>query len=191
MHTPVMLKETIKFLDIKQDGLYLDLTYGIGGHSNEISKYLNKYGTLIAIDKDTMSYILAKKQTNKYEIFKMSFNEFKTESHFFKNIDGIIVDLGLSLEQIKDAKMGLSFDKNAHLDMRLNKKQKLRASDWINFVNEKDLILFLNLFMQENMSKILSKNILIFRKKKKNKNIKRFMLHYNKIYKSKRQFEKY
>ena len=170
MHKPVMLKETIKFLDIKQDGLYLDLTYGIGGHSNEISKYLNKHGTLISIDKDTLAYILAKK-SNKSNIFNMSFNEFKTESNFFKNVDGIILDLGLSLEQIIDPKMGLSFYKNTHLDMRLNNKQKLWASDWINFVNEKDLKLFLNFFMEENISKIISKNIIIFRKKKKNKNI--------------------
>lgn len=171
MHTPVMLKETIKFLDIKQDGLYLDLTYGIGGHSNEISKYLNKYGTLISIDKDTLSYMLAKKK-NKYKIFKMSFNEFKNKSNFYKNVDGIILDLGLSLEQIKDIKMGMSFYKNAHLDMRLNKKQKLRASDWINFVNEKDLTSFLFFFMEEHASKILSKNIIIFRKKKKIKTSK-------------------
>lgn len=172
MHKPVMIKETVKFLDIKQDGLYLDLTYGIGGHSNEISKYLNKYGNLISIDKDTLSYILGKKKSNKYNIFKMSFNEFKNESNFFKNIDGIILDLGLSLEQITDANMGLSFYKNTHLDMRLNKKQKLRASDWINFVNEKDLKSFLLFFIEENVSNIISKNIITFRKKKKIKTSK-------------------
>ncbi|HIH2763612.1 MAG TPA: 16S rRNA (cytosine(1402)-N(4))-methyltransferase RsmH [Candidatus Azoamicus sp.] len=172
MHNPVMLKEAMKFLDLKPDGLYLDLTYGIGGHSNEISKYLNKYGTLISIDKDILSYTLAKKTETKCNIFKMSFNEFKNESNFSKNIDGIILDLGLSLDQIKDAKMGLSFYKNSHLDMRLDKKQKLRASDWINVVNEIDLKIFFNFFIEENISNILLKNIIKFRKKKKIKTSK-------------------
>lgn len=165
-----MLKETVKFLDIKQDGLYLDLTYGLGGHSNEIAKYINKYGELISTDKDTLSYILANKKNN--TTFKMSFNDFKNKSNFFYNIDGIILDLGLSIEQIKDAKMGLSFCKNTHLDMRLNKNQKLRASDWINFVEEMDLYIFFKFFMEESIAKTISKNIIKFRLKKKIKTSK-------------------
>lgn len=164
MHNPVMLKEVIKFLDIKQDGLYIDFTYGAGGHSKEILKYLNKKGNLISLDKDILSCILAKK--NKNESFHMSFKEFKKKSNFFSNVDGIIIDLGMSSDQIQDTKMGLSFNKNTHLDMRINSKQKLRASDWINFVNKKDLNDFLNFFFKEKLSAAITKNIIKFKKKK-------------------------
>lgn len=163
MHEPVMLKEVIKFLDLKQTGLYLDFTYGIGGHSKEIKKYLNKNGNLISLDKDILSCILGKKKNLK--IFKMPFNEFKKKSSFFSNADGIIIDLGVSLKQIKDKKIGLSFDKNSYLDMRINSEQKLRASDWINFVKKNELKEFLNFFLEKNTSNIITKNIITFRKK--------------------------
>jgi len=171
MHKPAMLFETIKLLDIKSNGLYLDFTFGFGGHSYEILKYLNNDGKLIVCDKDIKSYKKAKKLSktdNRIKAFHISFNNMYfilNKLKMLKCIDGLLIDLGISLVQIKDNKSGFGFLNNNFLDMRLNIKQIVRIIDWINFANKEDLESIFNLFNDIYLTKIITDTIIIMRKK--------------------------
>lgn len=165
MHKPVMTKEVIKYLDIKPNGTYIDFTYGIGGHSNEILKYINKYGNLIVSDYDIKSYNLAKKN-KKLKAFNFQFKKLYKIKVLNKNTNGSIIDIGNSLNQIKNKKYGKSYEDKVPLDMRINLKQKLKANDYLNVIKKKDLLNFLLNFLNENISKKIVKNILHLRKKK-------------------------
>lgn len=165
MHKPVMTKELIKNIDLKPNGTYIDFTYGVGGHSNEILKYLNKYGNLIVSDYDIKSYNLAKKN-KKIKAFNLQFQNLCNLKILNKNTNGIIIDIGNSLNQIKNSEYGKSCENKIPLDMRINTKQKLKANDWLNIIKKKDLLNFLSSFIQEHIAKNIVKNILTLRKKK-------------------------
>lgn len=139
-HLPVMLNECIETLNIKPDGIYLDLTLGRAGHSAAILKKL-KTGLLIAFDKD----IDAIKESgpilsNISDNFKLVHSDFKNiENELAKlnitKVDGVLVDLGVSSPQIDQSHRGFSYNKDAKLDMRMDQKQELSAH---NIVNEWD-----------------------------------------------------
>lgn len=164
MHKPVMLKNVIKNLDIKINSFYIDLTYGSGGHSNELNKYIQSHENLIMIDKCKKAYIYSLKYT-KYS-FNINFENLIKINKLFKIkiYDGIISDLGISSNQLLKQKNGIFRNKNNILDMRINKNEKIRAFDWINKVNKKELINIINFLGNENLAKTFSKKIINLRK---------------------------
>lgn len=117
-HEPVLLQETVKFLRIKPDGMYLDCTAGFGGHSSEILKHLSDRGKLIMIDRDTdaVDYLEKHFKQNNTQILHMNFADIGKEYSF----DGILADLGISSYQVDKPKRGFSYRYDSDLDMRMD-----------------------------------------------------------------------
>jgi len=143
-HLPVLLKESINGLKIVDEGIYVDATFGGGGHSLEILKSLSKKGRLVSFDQDPDSTNNSFEETNFYLV-----NEnFKYMKRFLKNlgfskVNGILADLGVSSFQINTPDRGFSYRYDAALDMRMNKNNTLNAMRVINS------------YSHENLSKIL------------------------------------
>ena len=133
MHFSVLLQESINGLEIKPEGVYIDATFGRGGHSKAILSNLTT-GRLIAFDKDLEAIAFAKEnfsEFNNFEIVHTSFAQIHNhckENDLLGKIDGIIMDLGVSSPQIDDAERGFSFMRNGQLDMRMDTTTGLTAS---------------------------------------------------------------
>lgn len=165
MHYSVLLKETIDGLNIKSDGVYVDCTLGYGGHSEEILKRLDK-GLLIGVDQDEEAIKYSEERLSKIsDRFKIIYSNFeglkdKLYELGITSVDGIIFDLGFSSPQIDDPNRGFSFMKNAILDMRMDKNQKLSAYDVVNKYKEEELINIFYKYAEEKYSKSIAKNII-------------------------------
>ena len=133
-HKSVLLKEAIEYLNIKEDGIYIDATLGFAGHASEILKRIKK-GYLLAFDKDieaiNYSRIKLAKIDDNFEIYNTSYKNIK-EKLGNKKVDGILFDLGVSSVEIDDEKRGFSYMKNGPLDMRMDKSSKITAKTIIN-----------------------------------------------------------
>jgi len=143
-HQTVLLNESIKALNIKTNGIYVDCTYGRGGHSELIATKLNNCGQVIAIDKDLAAQIYFKKE-NKFPNIKLINADFSSIEKILKKlkinkVDGFLFDLGVSSPQLDDGERGFSYLKNANLDMRMNQEQLKTAFDVINKYELKELI---------------------------------------------------
>jgi 16S rRNA (cytosine1402-N4)-methyltransferase len=143
-HKPVLLLECIKYLDIKPDGTYIDCTLGGAGHSVEIFKTLNKNGTLIGIDQDLFAITTSHerlRQTNSQARLILANKNFKLiKSICLENgihgVDGILADLGVSSHQLDEAERGFSYQKDAPLDMRMDRTSPLNAEIIVNEYTE-------------------------------------------------------
>ncbi len=136
-HIPVMLDDCLEHLELKDNGTYVDLTLGRGGHSSEILKRIPK-GKLVAFDKDTQAI---KESGDRLSQISNNFNLIHSDNRYFKNelekigitsVDGILLDLGVSSPQLDDALRGFSYNKEARLDMRMDQTQDLDAHFIIN-----------------------------------------------------------
>lgn len=139
-HVPALLKETIDGLNIKPDGVYVDCTFGGGGHSREILKHLGKQGKLIGFDQDEDAF----KNIIDDDRFIFVHSNFKYLKNFLKfynitKVDGVLADLGVSFHHFDDADRGFSFRFDGFLDMRMNKKSGLTAADVLNTYSEEKL----------------------------------------------------
>ena len=139
-HVPVLLQESIDGLDIKPDGVYVDVTFGGGGHSREILSRLGKNGHLYSFDQDEDA------EKNKFDDERFTF--VRSNFRYLKNwmryygvdhIDGLLADLGVSSHHFDDETRGFSFRFDAPLDMRMNKRAGTTAADIINHYNEEQL----------------------------------------------------
>lgn len=150
MHIPVLFNEVIKSLDIKEDGIYVDLTLGRAGHSKEILKNI-KNGKLIAFDKDKIaieeSRSCLSKVSDNFILIHSDFKNLKNElaKIGINKVDGIIADLGVSSPQLDNQDRGFSYSKDCYLDMRMDQSQSLKAWDIVNDWTEEQLItIFVN-----------------------------------------------
>ena len=139
-HNPVLLKETVGGLDIKQDGVYVDATFGGGGHSREILASLGSNGRLIAFDqdKDTLLNLIDDHRfllINENFRFMQRFLRF----HGVKAVDGILADFGVSSHQFDEPERGFSIRFDAMLDMRMNQQDVLSAHSLVNTYEEEAL----------------------------------------------------
>jgi 16S rRNA (cytosine1402-N4)-methyltransferase len=139
-HNPVLLKETVKGLNIKADGIYVDVTFGGGGHSREILKFLGPKGRLIAFDQDKDA-ILNTIDDTRFLLINENFRHIKRflRFHGIKSVDGILADFGVSSHQFDEADRGFSIRFDAQLDMRMNKQDVLSAHSLVNTYEEEDL----------------------------------------------------
>ena len=167
-HKPVLLSQSVDSLEIRDNGIYVDMTYGGGGHSREILKKLGSKGKLIAFDQDLDSQrniidderLFFFRQNN---IFLMQTLEYLN----VKKVDGILADLGVSSHQLDKKSRGFSFQHGHRLDMRMNQKQNFDAVELINSYSEDELsnLFFLNGDLKN--SKRIAKKICVERKNKK------------------------
>lgn len=139
-HVPVLLKESVEGLNIKPDGIYLDVTYGGGGHSREILSRLGPQGRLFSFDQDAdaeQNIVDDKRLTFIRSNFRYLVNWMRY--YGVEQIDGLLGDLGVSSHHFDDAERGFSFRFEAPLDMRMNKRATLTAADIVNQADERQL----------------------------------------------------
>ena len=139
-HVPVLLKESVEGLNIKPDGIYVDVTYGGGGHSREILSRLGPQGRLFSFDQDAdaeQNIVDDKRLTFIRSNFRYLVNWMRY--YGVEQIDGLLGDLGVSSHHFDDAERGFSFRFEAPLDMRMNKRATLTAADIVNQADERQL----------------------------------------------------
>ena len=139
-HNPVLLSETVGGLNIKKDGIYVDVTFGGGGHSKEILKHLSEDGRLFAFDQD-QDALLNTIDDNRFLLINENFRYISRFLRFYgiKKVDGILADFGVSSHQFDEANRGFSTRFNADLDMRMNQLDELSAYNVVNDYDEEDL----------------------------------------------------
>lgn len=171
-HKPVLLNECIEGLNIKHDGIYVDGTMGGAGHSSKIVEKLSEKGMLIGIDKDTTALQVAKDRLKEFKNVKYihgNHDDIKEilEQLEIKEVDGILLDLGVSSYQIDTETRGFSYMLNSELDMRMDTTQKFTAQDVVNKYTEGELARIIYEYGEEKFSKKIAKKICEYRKKKK------------------------
>ena len=167
-HEPVLLNESIDALNIKEDGTYVDVTFGGGGHSREILKRLGTSGRLFAFDQDRDAI----KNTIEDDRFVLIEENFRHVGRFLKfygvrKVDGILADLGVSSHQFDSAERGFSIRFDAELDMRMNYNAEVSAKDIINNYEEERLGDILFLYGELRSSRAMARTIVGERGKKK------------------------
>ncbi len=153
-HISVLLDEAISGLAIKEDGIYIDCTFGRGGHSGLILSKLSKQGRLIAIDRDPSAIEAAKKfaDDQRFTIEHHGFADLQliAEKHqLLGKVDGILLDLGVSSPQLDEAERGFSFMKDGPLDMRMDTTQGPTAAQWLANADVEDISWVLKTFGEE------------------------------------------
>ena len=144
-HIPVLLKESIDGLNIQPDGVYVDVTFGGGGHSREILSRLGQKGHLFSFDQDADAELNIKRQDmgqdSRFTFVRSNFRYLKNWMRYYEvdHIDGLLADLGVSSHHFDDETRGFSFRFNAPLDMRMNKRSGQTAADLLNKSDEKKL----------------------------------------------------
>ncbi len=166
-HIPVLLKECIENLNIEPDGIFVDLTFGGGGHSKAILEKLGAKGKLFAFDQD----VDAQKNALKDERFVLIPQNFRFMKNYLKlngvkQVDGILGDLGVSSHQFDSAERGFSIRFDAKLDMRMNQKSDLTAKKIVNEYSETQLIKIFKEYGELNNAKKVAYLICEYRKEK-------------------------
>ncbi|QCI15909.1 16S rRNA (cytosine(1402)-N(4))-methyltransferase RsmH [Buchnera aphidicola] len=156
-HIPVMKKELIHSLKIKKNGIYIDSTFGSGGHSNEILKKIGKDGKLYSIDRDPIAVSIGKTiKDSRFHIINTTFSkllDYASNENITGKVNGIIFDLGVSSIQLDNNKRGFSFKKDGPLDMRMNPNYGLSAADWLFKSTVEEIAFVLKNFGEERFSK--------------------------------------
>ena len=164
-HKPILLNEVIEGLDIKSDGVYLDLTLGRAGHSKEILKRLSLNGLLIGIDQDeeaiSYSRVELSKISNRYKIVKSNFSNIKNilSDLNISTLDWALFDLGVSSPQFDEDYRGFSYRFNNKLDMRMDLSSSLTAYDVVNTYSFKELLRVFKEYGEDKYSYNIAKNI--------------------------------
>ena len=157
-HTPVLLQESIGGLGIKPDGVYVDVTFGGGGHSREILRHLGKNGHLYSFDQDEDAERNIP-DDDRLTFIRSNFRYIRNWMRYYdvEQIDGLLADLGVSSHHFDDETRGFSFRFDAPLDMRMNKRAGMTAADILNTYDEKQLADILYLYGElKNARKIAS-----------------------------------
>ncbi len=164
-HKAVLLKEAVEALITNSDGLYVDGTFGRGGHAALILSQLSETGSLMAVDKDPKACEVAKKKFSKdarFEIKQASFADIRkliTEKQHEGTVSGVLLDLGVSSPQIDDPIRGFSFLRDGPLDMRMNPSCGISAAEWLSTAKENDIAQVLKDYGEERYSKRIARAI--------------------------------
>ena len=163
-HVPVMLQECIEALAIKPDGVYVDVTFGGGGHSREILKHLGPKGRLIAFDQDPDA-LNNTIEDERFELVHQNFRFLKNSLRLLgvREVDGILADLGVSSHQFDDADRGFSIRFDADLDMRMDQVSDLDARRVLNTYSEEELHRIFGMYGEVQNAKSLAKTIVTAR----------------------------
>ncbi len=166
-HIPVLLEETLSLLDTQREGVYLDCTIGLGGHSIEILRR-NKKSHVIGFDIDEKALMEAKKNlkpfADRVTLYHSDFRYIPELKISFSSIRGVLLDLGLSSFQLDDPKRGFSYQKKGPLDMRMDLRNKTTAAKIINKSSENKLAQIFWEYGELRQAKILAKEIYSRRK---------------------------
>lgn len=172
MHVSVLLEEAIRGLNLKDDGIYVDCTLGYAGHSSEILKRVRR-GCLFAFDQDSDAIKYSREKLSKigdnFTIIYSNFVNIKEEllKRDVTKVDGILFDLGVSSVQLDEADRGFSYHQDAHLDMRMDRNQKLSAYEVVNNYEETKLRDIFFKYGEEKYSSSIARAIVKYRESKK------------------------
>jgi len=163
-HIPVLLHEALTALCIQQNGLYLDCTFGRGGHSRAILTELGANGRLIGFDRDPSAVAVARnlaQEDPRFEIVHTAFSELETalDSLAVSRVHGILMDLGVSSPQLDEAERGFSFQADGPLDMRMDPTTGESAADWIARADADEIAHVLWVFGEERFSRRIARAI--------------------------------
>ncbi len=170
-HFPVLLEETLSFLLGGNRKVFVDATVGLGGHAYEILKRDPK-AYLIGIDKDPQALELAERRLKEFEgrfsLYQADYKDLDEvlKAEGLKTVDGILMDLGVSMLQLKTPERGFSFKEDAPLDMRMNPEQRLTAYDVVNRYSERELYRIIREYGEERFAKRIAAAIVRRRKEK-------------------------
>ena len=171
-HVSVLLEETILSLNIKPNGTYIDGTLGGGGHSYEIAKRLSSNGRLIGIDQDEDAIKAASKRLEEFKdkvtIVRNNYSNIKEILRDLKidKVDGIILDIGVSSYQLDKGERGFSYNYDAPLDMRMDKRTDYTAKDIVNKYSERELFNVIRNYGEDGFAKNIAKHIAKARQEK-------------------------
>jgi len=170
-HKPVLLEETIQGLKVQKDGIYVDGTLGGAGHSKEILKKMSNNGVLIGIDRDEEALQAAKENLKEYKNVKYVYGNHDNvkgilEDLEIQQVDGILLDLGVSSYQLDEKNRGFSYLGSNELDMRMDKNQEISAKTIVNNYSEEELIRIFTEYGEERFSKNIARNICKYRQEK-------------------------
>lgn len=173
-HKSVLLEETIRYLNIRQNGIYVDGTLGGGGHSLEIVRQLSEGGRLIGIDQDADAIMAASKRLKLYgdriTIVRDNYSHMGEilKGLGIRGVDGILLDLGVSSFQLDASERGFTYnEKDAPLDMRMDQRVKLTAEDIVNEYSEQELFRVIRDYGEDRFAKNIAKHIVRGRKEKR------------------------
>ena len=163
-HIPIMIKEVIQYLQISKDGTYVDCTIGYGGHARHILDRLSSSGKLIGIDKDEEAIKFCKKSLSTYRNIQLFHNSYHRIQHILsisktQNVDGMLLDLGLSSAQLDSKSRGFSYKVDSELDMRFDLRQKFKANDLLNIKSKKEIADIIFKYSDERRSRTIADNI--------------------------------
>ena len=166
-HNPVLLNETVEGLNIKEDGVYVDVTFGGGGHSRKILESLGPQGRLVAFDQDKDA-LLNTIDDPRFLLINENFRYVKRflRFHGIKSVDGVLADFGVSSHQFDVADRGFSIRFDAQLDMRMNQQDVLSAYSLVNTYEEEELKRVFWQYGELRMSPVLAKTIVAARAEK-------------------------
>jgi len=157
-HTSVLLGESIEALHIRADGVYIDATFGRGGHSRQILARLSEQGRLIALDRDPHAIEAAQAFASdpRFEIHHVPFSDLASvveKLSLVAQVDGILMDLGVSSPQLDNAERGFSFSRDGLLDMRMDTSRGVSAADWLATAEEADIARVIKEYGEEKFGK--------------------------------------
>ncbi|RJL26793.1 16S rRNA (cytosine(1402)-N(4))-methyltransferase RsmH [Pectobacterium polaris] len=162
-HTTVLLDEAVNGLNIRSGGIYIDGTFGRGGHSRLILSQLGPEGRLLAIDRDPQAIEAAKVIDDpRFSIIHGPFSamaEYVAELGLTGKIDGVLLDLGVSSPQLDDPERGFSFMRDGPLDMRMDPTRGLSAAEWLMKAEADDIVWVLKTFGEERFAKRIARAI--------------------------------
>jgi len=166
-HQPVMLGEVLDGLALKSDGLYVDCTFGRGGHSAAILEHLNEEGRLLALDKDPDAVVSEEaRQLMTDPRFALEHGSFASLRDYVErrawlgHIAGVLMDLGVSSPQLDEADRGFSFMRDGPLDMRMDTSRGMTAAEWLAGASESELVSVLRDYGEERYARRIARAIL-------------------------------
>lgn len=168
-HKPVLLTEAISALQIRADGIYVDGTFGRGGHSREIVSRLNEQGRLLALDKDPQAIAAGQAEWGedpRVSFIQCSFAELEQRFHGCgenEGFDGVLYDLGVSSPQLDDPGRGFSFMGDGPLDMRMDPTRGKSAAEWLNEAPEREISRVIWEFGEERLARRIARSIVVAR----------------------------
>ncbi len=172
-HLSVLFDESIQALNIKPDGLYIDCTFGRGGHSRGILKHLGENGRLLAFDRDLAAinsvYADEMRKDSRFSLHHGCFSELEEvvkQYDWHGKVDGVLMDLGVSSPQLDDSLRGFSFMREGPLDMRMDDSAGLSAAEWLQQVEEKDLVKVLFEYGEERFARRIAAAVMERREEK-------------------------
>ena len=168
-HQPVLFHEVLEALQVQPDGVYVDGTFGRGGHAAAILAQLGEQGRLVVMDKDPQAIAHAQQQHGDDARVTIIHDDYShmaariDELGLREQVDGVLLDLGVSSPQLDDAARGFSFGQNGPLDMRMNPQQGQSAAEWLMSAGEKEIADVLWQFGEERFSRRIARKIVEYR----------------------------